>query len=222
MDVGWLNILMSVSELGVVTGVILEGTEYVPTIHQRWPILEKVGFFILILSLVGDWHFQSAINQQQTEALIAANSRIATLLPRSLALYSDSDEIAQALSSWRGQKVDIMLGVGSAKSMAILEEPFGTAFALDWTLDHAGWLRTTAIGSGFHARGIDIVGISIEVLPEASANTRAAALELHSQLAKASLDVWMDTGFSPDPTSPWPKRDDASTIVVTIGTKLIP
>jgi hypothetical protein len=79
MDVGWLNTLMSASEFGVVVGVVLEGTEYVPSIHRRWPVFERIGFLLLVLSLVADWHFQSQINSRHTAALVLANTRIAEL-----------------------------------------------------------------------------------------------------------------------------------------------
>jgi hypothetical protein len=42
-------------------------------------MLEKVGFLVLVLSLVADWHFQSQINERHTNALISANDRIAAL-----------------------------------------------------------------------------------------------------------------------------------------------
>src|SRR5260370_29078301 len=70
-----LNSLMSVAEFGVVVGVLMEGAEYVPWIHNRWPIIERLGFLILVVSLVADWHFQSAINERQTQALIAPDHR---------------------------------------------------------------------------------------------------------------------------------------------------
>ena len=70
---------MSASEFGVVAGVVLEGIEYIPAIHRRGPMLEKVGFLVLVLSLVADWHFQSQINERHTNALISANDRIAAL-----------------------------------------------------------------------------------------------------------------------------------------------
>jgi len=84
-----LNSLMSLSEAGVVLGVVLEGTEYVPVINNKWPQLEKIGFLILVMALVADWHFQSAINDQQTTALISASTRLATLNLRASQLEKD-------------------------------------------------------------------------------------------------------------------------------------
>jgi hypothetical protein len=65
---------MSGAEMGVVVGVVLEGTEYVPSIKKRWPFLEKIGFLILVLALIADWDFQSRINTQLTQDLISANA----------------------------------------------------------------------------------------------------------------------------------------------------
>ncbi len=53
--------------------------EYIPPVYRRWPALEKIGFFVLVLALVADWHFQSAINKRQIQDLIAANNWIAML-----------------------------------------------------------------------------------------------------------------------------------------------
>lgn len=82
---------MSASEFGVVVGVVLEGTEYIPSIHRRWPILEKIGFLLLVLSLVADWHFQSQINERHTNALLSANTRIAELNLKATQLTKDAE-----------------------------------------------------------------------------------------------------------------------------------
>src|SRR5260370_42316734 len=100
---------MSVPGAGVFVGVVLEGTEYPPPIHKRWPALEKIGFLILILSLVADWHFQSAINERQTQELIAANNRIARQGPRAELLYGDSRKTLVAAlkkQEFAGQKME--------------------------------------------------------------------------------------------------------------------
>jgi hypothetical protein len=100
MDISLLNRLMSVSEFGVVLGVVLEGTEYVPGIHRRWPILERIGFMILVLALVADWHFQSKINERHTRELISARTRIAELDRQGKQFSKDAElarrDIAQA------------------------------------------------------------------------------------------------------------------------------
>src|SRR5712692_2190354 len=99
MDLNSLNSLMSAAELGVVIGVVLEGIEHIPSIKARWPILEKIGFAILVLSLIGDWHFQSEINERHTNDLISAHNRIAELVkavsPRSLS-DAEQKDIADA------------------------------------------------------------------------------------------------------------------------------
>jgi hypothetical protein len=113
-----LNSLMSLSEAGVVIGVVLEGTEYVPPIHSRWPWLETVGFFMLVIALICDWHFQSAINEQQTRALIAAGDRIAALTksrnvieqyltPRWVIHQKETESIAAKLKPFAGQQIDL-------------------------------------------------------------------------------------------------------------------
>jgi hypothetical protein len=110
--------LMSVAEAGVVLGVLLEGTEYIKFIHQRWPALERIGFAILILSLVADWRFQSQINEQHTQALLAADNRIASLTkvrnafeeylsPRSFIRQQQTDAIVAKLKPFAPQEIDL-------------------------------------------------------------------------------------------------------------------
>jgi hypothetical protein len=108
-----LNSLMSISEAGVVAGVVLEGTEYIPSIHNRWPSLEKIGFLLLVLALVADWHFQSAINEQQTQELIAANNRIVALSPRTALLNGEEplSRIKGVAAQYSGQRVAMFMNL---------------------------------------------------------------------------------------------------------------
>jgi hypothetical protein len=108
---------MSIAEAGVLFGVLLEGTEYIPPIRKRWPALEKIGFLVLVISLAADWRFQSAINEQQTDDLIKAEQRLENerqaratieqyLHPR-FPKQKQTEEIAARLKPFEGQKIDV-------------------------------------------------------------------------------------------------------------------
>jgi hypothetical protein len=215
-----LNSLMSISEAGVVLGVILEGTEYIPPIHRRWPVLEKLGFLILILALIADWHFQSAINERQTQNLISANNRIIALSPRYWLLSGQS---AQAmvinLSAFRGQKIDIRIGPG-VPEVAVMQEPDMFAAMLATLLVRAGWFApdgSPLLLPKYEFRGANLEGLGIEIVTNAPSRTRSAAQALHKELKKMSLPV--RTELTPMPNVSWPRGDDSSTIVLTVGNK---
>jgi hypothetical protein len=142
------NSLMSVSEAGVVLGIVLKGTKYVPSIRRRWPPLERIGFAILVLSLVADWHFQSAINERQTQALINAGNRIASLnrmteelrrqnlrLESQLAWRALSEkqknELTANMRPFAKQKIDVVSYLGDAEAQA-LGDQIAAVFKICW------------------------------------------------------------------------------------------
>jgi hypothetical protein len=219
-----LNSLMSIAEAGVVFGVILQGTEYVPPIHRRWPALEKVGFLVLVLALVADWHFQSAINERQTQDLITANNRIAMLARRYQRLWLDQDKRVAALKPFAKQKVAIL---------ACSSDPWNTeipALALEIAgiLDNSNWLNPwgepilvrNGPGSGGLFNKIEFPasdgrctqGLFVEVPPTAPREVRKAATVLAEQV----------TGWDIDRLNwPWPSFLPAKNdiILVTVGIK---
>lgn len=213
-----LNSLMSIAEAGVVLGVILEGTEYVPSVHKRWPVLEKVGFLILVLSLVGDWHFQSAINAQQTQDLIAARNRIIALSPRSWSLTPDvNQKLVAALKPFAGQKVDLVIRVHGDTT-----EPSFFASGLREIFEDSDW--RDPLGKPFSASFAPLVvddagvtGVMIETGPHASSQMGNAATALASALNEElpRLPAYAVTG----PVASWPNRDDGDTLLITVGLK---
>lgn len=145
-----LNSLMSISEAGVLVGVILEGTEYIPPIHQRWPALEKVGFLVLVLALIADWRFQSAINERQTQDLIAARNRIIALSPRAWFLTPEVDkELIAALRPFAGQKVDFVIWRQDTDPMDPTEQSLLATRLRDDVMIPAGWLDSAGKSFAF-------------------------------------------------------------------------
>jgi hypothetical protein len=113
MNVSSLNFLMSCAEAGVVVGVILEGTEHIPRIHKRWPKLERLGFIVLVVCLIGDWNFQARINEHNTNDLIAAKNRIVELSPRYWLLTTEVNKsLVDTLKPFAGQRIELKLCSG--------------------------------------------------------------------------------------------------------------
>ncbi len=223
-----LNSLMSISEAGVVLGVILEGTEYIPPIHRRWPVLEKIGFLVLILALVADWHFQSAINERQTEDLIAANNRIVMLSPRYWRLSIDRNKRIAALRPFAKQKVAIF---ECSLNRFDTEIP-ALSMAIAGVLDESEWLNpwgepilipdrrsdpkaTSRTFNKIQFPGTDgrcSQGVFVEVQPNAPPEVRKAATELARQI------LGVDIGRL---NWPWPSFLPATNdiILVSVGIK---
>jgi hypothetical protein len=224
-----LNSLMSMSEAGVVVGVLLEGAEYIPPIHRRWPALEKIGFLVLVLALVADWHFQSAINEHQTEDLISANNRLIALAPRYWRVLTDRDKRVTALKPFAKQKVAIL--ECSFVPLTDAEIP-ALSMTLASLLDESDWrnawgesislpdrTNTTATSRLFNKidfmsldKGRCTQGLFVEVAPTAPSQTRNAATEL----AKAILAVDLGRLNWPWPSFLPPAND---IIIVSVGTK---
>jgi len=217
---------MSISEVGVVLGVVLEGTEYIPPIHRRWPALEKIGFLVLVLALVADWHFQSAINERQTQDLIRANNRIVGLSPRYQWLWPDKDRRVAALKSFAKQKVAIL----ECSSNRWDTEIPALAMAIAGLLDDSDWLNPwgksilvpdrhsepKAASRMFNKIIFDATdgrctqGVFVERPPNAPSSVRKAATELATEI------LGVDMGHL---NWPWPSflpvEDDM--ILVTVG-----
>lgn len=249
MGISWLNTLMSVSEFGVVTGVVLEGTEYIPAIHRKWPWLERVGFLVLVIALIGDRHFQSAINKQQSQDLIAARDRIVALSPRGWLLTPDvNNQVIAELKPFAGQRVDFVIWRQGANSANTTEQSFFISRLWDNVLGFAGWVdwtgRSLASNEAFradqHARpawpgAVSALVISSEnSLPRsvmikiekqrASTRTYDAAVALQQALGKniPSMPVALDLNLTDSPyhgNQGLPARDDPNTIVIFVGMK---
>jgi hypothetical protein len=213
-----LNSLMSASEAGVVLGVLLEGTEYVPPIHKRWPSLKKIGFAILVLSLVADWRFQSAINEEQTRLLLAADNRIASLqtkliqvAPRAELLYGESrKKLVGRLkeSRFASQKVETRFCDASFNRSYIDTETMAFAMLLPSIMQEAGWTADLAN----RREGCNGTGIWVQVAPNASAQTREAA----TALADALKALPVGANRTADLTSAEGLPTDSETVVVTV------
>lgn len=169
---------MSISEVGVVIGVALEGTEYVPWIHKRWPILERIGFLLLLVSLVADWHFQSAINERQTQALVAADNRIASLTSQVIELsprlrLTNNEAflttLAKAASKYSGQKLKLFINLNTADDR---EEVLGFARQINIVFAGAGWRDP----SGNKITFANSIGSNVEYDPPDREGARGVAL----------------------------------------------
>jgi hypothetical protein len=81
VDIDALNFWLSVATIAVVVGVLLEGAEHWDDIRKRgWkPVIPKIGFFILIVGLAGEWKFQSLIGQADTQFRVGAIKQMAAL-----------------------------------------------------------------------------------------------------------------------------------------------
>jgi hypothetical protein len=222
MSISLLNLLMSVSELGVVIGVALEGTEYIPPIHKRWPWLEKLGFMVLVIALLGDWHFQSKINEHLTNDLIAADVRIATLLPRTALLNGGGLKLVLAVAArYSGQKFEIFENLETADDR---EEVHLCAVQIDAVLNGSGWLdplgKKNAPTKGWNI-GHDppnrngVHGILIETHFDAPQQTKAAADALTKALASADLVAYHNSSPLKDVAVP-----STDVIVITVGRRL--
>ena len=228
-----LNSFMSLSEAGVVVGVLLEGTEYIPPIHRRWPVLEKLGFFILVLALVADWHFQSAINERQTDELISANNRIIALAPRYWMLVEGPEDIVPKLAPFASQKVVILQCQDSRYDP---NEISAAADSLAFRLDTADWLNAwgerillpypASAGKGRMYnkivfdnpdRGRCSQGVFVEAKLTAPQRVRDAAKTLANALNRAHVAT-ADVGRLNWPVPSFlPPSDDL--IIVSIGMK---
>ena len=222
-----LNFWMSVAEAGVVLGVVLEGTEYIPPIHRRWPFLEKIGYLILIIALVGDWHFQTAINDKQTRELIDADNRIVGLSPRYWLMNAGGERIASALKPFAGQKVVIF----ECTDVDPREE-MSAALDLAIRFREAGWVnawgqrmtgsepadrvmfRVTEQGDA----GRCSQGLFIEVKSAARPRTRLAAKTLERALGHENIGA-LDLGRLNWPYPSFLPSADDDIVVVSVGFK---
>ena len=217
-----LNTLMSVSEFGVVVGVALEGTEYVPCVHAHWPWLKKLGFVVLVISLIGDWHFQSAINTSLTNEIIAADTRIVGLLPRTAILNGQLAMLAKVASPYSGQKFKMSANLQTADDR---EEVRLCAIQLLAMLSGAKWLNP--FGKQYDlTKGFDpnieydppdrtgVYGIFFETASGAPLRTQEAAELLTKAVKSIGLFAYHDvvTKGLPAPS------DDV--IVITVARRL--
>jgi hypothetical protein len=202
---------MWVSEAGVVLGVVLEGTEYVPPIHKRWPTLEKIGFLILVLSLVADWHFQSMINEEQTQDLIAAENRIVRMGPRAELLYGESrTNLVTGLKKpeFAQQKVEIKVCDVSFNQYFVDDDTLTVAERLQGILQESGW--SADLPDRKRCNGG--TGIWIQVSPKASRHTRDAAALLTASLKTLP----MEADQTADLVAPEEVPKSVDTIVITV------
>ncbi len=221
-----LNSWMSVAEAGVVLGVLLEGSEYIPAIHKRWPALEKIGFLILVVALVADWRFQSMINERQTQALVAAYERIVRLSPRP-ALMNNKESLAalsNAASRYAGQKFEMFVNMNTADDR---EEVALTASQIDAVFAGAGWLGPSGrkiefpngIGSnvGYNPpKHEGVHGILFETASDAPTGTSEAADEMVKALTSLGLFAYHNKTSTFEGLSV-PSRD---VIVITVARRL--
>jgi len=198
----WLNVLMSLAEIGVVVGVALAGTEYL-AIHNRWPKLTKIGFLILVLSLIADWRVQSKINRRLTDELVAARSRISALTPRNLTLDQEKKLFELARQS-KGVPATLLWPQGDAEVNHIASQ---LMLALgSWKIQY--------INAAFIS--VMIPGIQVRTFSSATKEQRAAASAFAEQLGKYLPDVSLSIDQEVTPTGSTDK-DRQRALLITIG-----
>jgi hypothetical protein len=188
-------------------------------------MIQKIGFLILIVALVGDWHFQSAINEEQTDELVSAQNRIVALSPRYWLMGAGGERIVSALKPFARQRVVIF----NCENIDPIE-PMTAAMGLATCLREAEW--TNAWGQPMTGsepadrlmfRVVDPTvgrcsqGIFIEVQPTAPSRTRRAAKALATALNQENIAAMDFDRLN------WPYPPDLPTvndvIVVSIGFK---
>jgi hypothetical protein len=202
MEIRSLNFLMSLAEIGVIVGVALAGTEYL-AIHDRWPKLTKIGFLILVLSLIADWRAQSKINSHLVDELVAARSRIRVLSPRNLTLDQEKTlfELARRSKGVPGTLLwpqdDAEVNHIASQMMLVLGS---------WKIQYINVALTSAM----------ISGIQVRTFSGATKEQRTAASVFAEQLAKCLPNISLSIDQRVTPTGPTDK-DKQGELLITIG-----
>lgn len=205
MEIRWLNILMSLAEIGVIIGVALAGTEYL-AIHNRWPKLTKIGFLILVLSLIVDWRVQSKINGHLVDELVAGRSRISALTPRNLTLDQEKKLFELARQS-KGVPATLLWPQGDAEVNHIASQMMLVLGS--WKIQYINVTLTSAM----------IPGIQVRTFSSATKEQRAAASAFAEQLAKCLSNISLSIDQRVTPTGPTDK-DKQGALLITIGPML--
>jgi hypothetical protein len=202
VELHWLNVLMSLAEIGVIVGVALEGTEYL-AIHNRWPKLTKIGFLIIVLSLIADWRVQSTINRRLADELVGARSIISALTPRNLT-FDQEKKLFELARQSKGVPATLLWPQADAEVNHIASQMM---LALGpWKIQY--------VNAAFIS--VMIPGIQVRTSSGATKEQRAAASAIAEQLGEYLPNVSLSIDQRVTPTGSTDK-DRQGALLITIG-----
>jgi hypothetical protein len=203
--------------IGVVVGVILEGWEHWDEYKKKgWkPIVPKIGFAILVISLAIEIVFDARLAQESANTELKAAQLQEALAWRSLTPLQQH-QIAAALKLYAGQKINCLVYFSDLEAWVFadkIEVALGYKHLAAWT---AGW--DVHFGQIVLSPRVTS-GLLIETSPKASDQDRAAANALAKILRTITMGV----------IGPWPRdermkgetasgdMDSQANITLTVG-----